>query len=216
MPASLIANWKSELAKFAPSLSFAVAHPSEVNANAREIGLADADAFDLIVTTYGMLVRTDWMKTVSLAAGDSRRSPGDQELRHEADPGREGIDRRQSDRHDRHARRESAFGSLVALRFLEPRTAGNGQAIRLVRQAVARRRGSFVRTAAESRATLHSAAVEDRQAGDLRSPRQDGGESLLRAEQAPGGPLPESGRRSRRAVGGQPTESSGGGSSWPN
>jgi non-specific serine/threonine protein kinase len=58
VPASLIANWKSELAKFAPSLSFAVAHPSEWNANAREIGLADADSFDLIVTTYGMLVRT--------------------------------------------------------------------------------------------------------------------------------------------------------------
>ena len=33
VPASLIANWKSELAKFAPSLSFAVVHPSEVNAN---------------------------------------------------------------------------------------------------------------------------------------------------------------------------------------
>ncbi len=62
VPASLIANWKSELAKFAPSLSFAVAHPSEVNANAAEIGLADADRFDLIITTYGMLVRTDWMK----------------------------------------------------------------------------------------------------------------------------------------------------------
>ncbi len=32
VPASLIANWKSELARFAPSLSFAVAHPSEANA----------------------------------------------------------------------------------------------------------------------------------------------------------------------------------------
>jgi SNF2-related domain/SNF2 Helicase protein/Helicase conserved C-terminal domain len=60
VPASLIANWKSELAKFAPSISFAVAHPSE--APAREIGPDDADSFDLIVTTYGMLVRTDWMK----------------------------------------------------------------------------------------------------------------------------------------------------------
>ena len=63
VPASLIANWKSELAKFAPSLSFAVAHPSEVNATAGEIGLADVDSFDLIITTYGMLVRTGWMKT---------------------------------------------------------------------------------------------------------------------------------------------------------
>ena len=62
VPASLIANWKSEMAKFAPSLSFAVAHPSEVNANGGEIGSADADSYDLIVTTYGMLVRSDWMK----------------------------------------------------------------------------------------------------------------------------------------------------------
>ena len=62
VPASLIANWKSELARFAPGLSFAVAHPSEVNANNGEIGLADADSYDLIVTTYGMLVRNDWMK----------------------------------------------------------------------------------------------------------------------------------------------------------
>jgi len=60
VPASLIANWKSELAKFAPSISFAVAHPSE--ANSTEVGAAQADSFDLIVTTYGMLVRTDWIK----------------------------------------------------------------------------------------------------------------------------------------------------------
>ena len=62
VPASLIANWKSELAKFAPALSFAVAHPSEVSANDGEIGPDDADSFDLIVTTYGMLVRQEWMK----------------------------------------------------------------------------------------------------------------------------------------------------------
>jgi superfamily II DNA or RNA helicase len=62
VPASLIANWKSELAKFAPSLSFSVAHPSEVSASGREVGLADADKFDLIVTTYGVLVRSEWLK----------------------------------------------------------------------------------------------------------------------------------------------------------
>jgi hypothetical protein len=58
VPASLIANWKSELAKFAPSLSFAVVHPSEAN----EIEPAKADSHDLIVTTYGMLVRNEWVK----------------------------------------------------------------------------------------------------------------------------------------------------------
>jgi hypothetical protein len=62
VPASLIANWKSELARFAPGLSFAVVHPSETGEHAGEIGADDADAFDLIVTTYGMLVRSDWMK----------------------------------------------------------------------------------------------------------------------------------------------------------
>ena len=62
VPASLIANWRSELARFAPSLTVAVAHPSEVNANAREIGRADADRFDLIITTYGMVARNSWMK----------------------------------------------------------------------------------------------------------------------------------------------------------
>ncbi|MDR3632549.1 MAG: DEAD/DEAH box helicase [Isosphaeraceae bacterium] len=62
VPASLIANWKSELDRFAPSLLYAVVHPSEVTAKGGEGELPDVDAFDLIVTTYGMLVRTDWMK----------------------------------------------------------------------------------------------------------------------------------------------------------
>jgi non-specific serine/threonine protein kinase len=62
VPASLIANWKAELAKFAPRLSFAVVHPSEPAPAAGEPGPATADSFDLIVTTYGMLVRTDWLK----------------------------------------------------------------------------------------------------------------------------------------------------------
>ncbi len=62
VPASLIANWKSELGKFAPSLSYAVVHPSEANGKGSEVGPTEVGAFDLIVTTYGMLVRTDWMK----------------------------------------------------------------------------------------------------------------------------------------------------------
>jgi len=62
VPASLIGNWKSELARFAPSLAYAVVHPSEANAKGTEVGPADAKALDLIITTYGMLVRTDWLK----------------------------------------------------------------------------------------------------------------------------------------------------------
>ena len=62
VPASLIANWKSELARFAQSLDFAVAHPSEVTTTRPEMGVADVDGRDLIITTYGMLVRNEWMK----------------------------------------------------------------------------------------------------------------------------------------------------------
>src|SRR3954470_3123014 len=40
VPASLIANWKSELGKFAPSLTSAVVHPSEVNAKGSELEAA--------------------------------------------------------------------------------------------------------------------------------------------------------------------------------
>ena len=59
VPASLIANWKSELAKFAPSVAFAVVHPSEAD----DLQPAVADALDLVITTYGMLVRTEWLKS---------------------------------------------------------------------------------------------------------------------------------------------------------
>jgi len=62
VPASLIPNWKSELAKFAPRLSFAVVHPSESDTETGELSPATANSFDLIVTTYGMLVRQDWLR----------------------------------------------------------------------------------------------------------------------------------------------------------
>ena len=62
VPASLIANWKAELARFAPSLTFRVVHPSEVSTNLPALQPKGAGRFDLIVTTYGMLTRTDWIK----------------------------------------------------------------------------------------------------------------------------------------------------------
>jgi superfamily II DNA or RNA helicase len=64
-PASLLANWASEIARFAPSLKTAVAHPSAAPAeklSADEGNLADVD---LVVTSYGFLARSPWLGTAS-------------------------------------------------------------------------------------------------------------------------------------------------------
>ena len=61
-PASLLANWASEIARFAPSLEARVAHPSAAPAerlNADDM-LADVD---LVITSYGFLARSPWLVT---------------------------------------------------------------------------------------------------------------------------------------------------------
>jgi non-specific serine/threonine protein kinase len=66
LPASLLANWKSELERFAPSLKVISLHPSEIErqeldriSTAPETTLAGTDA---VLTTYGMLQRQEWFK----------------------------------------------------------------------------------------------------------------------------------------------------------
>ncbi len=66
-PASLVANWKAELARFAPSLSSLVVHPSEIPAGATKrpsesSQIATAKRSDLVITTYGMLTRLQWLR----------------------------------------------------------------------------------------------------------------------------------------------------------
>ena len=62
VPASLIGNWKSELARFAPSLSAVVIHPSELPTGQKTHSAADLEGHDIAITTYGMLARTDWLR----------------------------------------------------------------------------------------------------------------------------------------------------------
>ena len=66
VPASLIANWKAEIQKFAPSLSVAYAHPSEtpseaLAALAKTPGPALAGC-DLVITSYSLAARLAWLK----------------------------------------------------------------------------------------------------------------------------------------------------------
>ncbi len=63
VPASLIANWKSEIDRFAPDITCFVAHPSE-NRVEREVFPDEARQKRLIITTYSMLTRLKWLSSV--------------------------------------------------------------------------------------------------------------------------------------------------------
>ena len=66
VPASLIANWKAEIQKFAPSLSVFYAHPAETpNEKLTAAARTPATALtgnDLVITSYSMAVRLAWLK----------------------------------------------------------------------------------------------------------------------------------------------------------
>jgi hypothetical protein len=59
VPASLLGNWQAEIARFAPSLRIVVAHGSAGLLEARPENLAGVD---LVITTYGFLVRSLWLR----------------------------------------------------------------------------------------------------------------------------------------------------------
>lgn len=71
LPASLLGNWKDELARFAPTLDVLFVHPSHPShpsqpsqekrgqKNGRDQALPAGK--DLVITTYGMLLRQDWL-----------------------------------------------------------------------------------------------------------------------------------------------------------
>lgn len=68
VPASLIGNWRQELARFAPSLSVFFAHRSETDVETLDRVAADPRRelknFDLVITTYGLVRRQDWLSKV--------------------------------------------------------------------------------------------------------------------------------------------------------
>lgn len=63
-PASLLANWKSELSRFAPSLRPAFLHPSETPATEWKDAAAAEKLLagkDVALTTYGQAARLEWI-----------------------------------------------------------------------------------------------------------------------------------------------------------
>ncbi len=84
VPASLIANWKAEASKFAPSLNVLIAHPSELRLSAEEpTEVVDAD---VVITSYGTVHRVPWFKArrwglVVLDEAQAIKNPGSQQTR---------------------------------------------------------------------------------------------------------------------------------------
>lgn len=62
VPASLLANWASEIERFAPGLKTLIAHPSAGPAgDLKSAGPDRLRGVDLVITTYGFLLRAQWI-----------------------------------------------------------------------------------------------------------------------------------------------------------
>ena len=196
IPASLIGNWKQELARFAPSLRIFVAHRSECDPDDLAKRVAHADTafadYEVVITTYGLARRQEWLAAIpwSLVVLDEaqaiKNASSAQTRERQADRG-EGPYRA-----DRDAGRESSGRSLVDLRFLLSRLARLGDPIQEVRQAAQRaRRRSRVWIVASVSAAVHPAPAQDR-------PGHCAGPARKRPRCAPNAVCRKSRRRSTR------------------
>ncbi|MCP4110317.1 MAG: DEAD/DEAH box helicase [Desulfobacteraceae bacterium] len=66
IPASLISNWVSETERFAPNIKYFVAHPeAHKNKQVRAKTKKALDAFDLVITTYALSHKYEWLQSYS-------------------------------------------------------------------------------------------------------------------------------------------------------
>jgi superfamily II DNA or RNA helicase len=81
-PASLLANWASEMERFAPRLRALIAHPSALPAGDwKALAPARLDDVELVITSYGSLLRIPWMaerswRLVILDEAQAIKNPG--------------------------------------------------------------------------------------------------------------------------------------------
>ena len=209
-PASLLANWSSEIARFAPSLRTLVAHPSAMPAAQLQVARSDgirerrSRHHELRIAAAGPRPDGD-----AVAPGRARRGAGHQESRRPADARGQAARRARAHRADGHAGREPARGSLVDLRFHQPRAARIEQGVHDLHQASRGETAESVRATARAGPAVYPQTAEDRQDRHRRPAGQDRGEGLLPSDAHAGGALSagreravrraEQSRRDRRA-----------------
>ena len=86
-PASLLANWAAEIERFAPSLNSLVAHASALPAaELKSISTKRLAELDLVITSYGSLLRLPWLGTTRwhlliLDEAQAIKNPGTKQTR---------------------------------------------------------------------------------------------------------------------------------------
>ena len=194
-PASLIENWQREAARFAPRLRVLIAHPSRIpSARLKKLPAAELAAADLVVTTYGTVLRTPWMRkrrwrSVVLDEAQAVKNPAAKQTRAvKAIPASWKLALTGTPV-------ENRLGDLWSLfDFLNPGLLGNAKEFQRAAKSMARDRKQGYAPAPPAPPPLHPPEAQDRPQHHRGPPGQDRGHRFLRPQPQAGGAL-RAGRR---------------------